>query len=384
MSKLANSWLSHGPSRIIENLKLKTNRLAKAILNNCSIILKYFSMLKLKIPNFSSNKSKLSSSPMSHSTMSTSKLEINWPSIGNINWSKVRKEVLLTNYDIEYLKSTPYDWLARLVGIIDGDGYISILKSDSRGYVTISLKIGLIYKDLPMLESFIETLKIGRIAGPYKNIKGQDTVYLIYNKTEFELQPVLFPLLIYKNIYFLTNERRIQYEKALYYMESGEVKFKDIDILNTDYDSIASEPLNNSVESLRKVHIPMFKIPNLPNTAQDFIDLPFFSAWLLGFTIAEGSFFVKSNLDACFEIRQRSHPELFLAFNLLFKSTRKIGIEQGKYAKFSVSSKANIQEVINFFSFSSNPPLIGTKLPQYLNWLEDLKASKRYKNLKFP
>lgn len=77
----------------------------------------------------------------------------------------------------------------------------------------------------------------------------------------------------------------------------------------------------------------MFKIPKLPNTAPDFIDLPFFSAWLLGFTIAKGYFFVKSNLDACFEIRQRSHPELFLAFNLLFKSSRKIGIEQGKYAK---------------------------------------------------
>lgn len=70
-----------------------------------------------------------------------------------------------------------------------------------------------------MLESFIETLKFGRIAGPYKNIKGQDTFYLIFNKTE--LQQALFPLLIYNNIYFLTNERRIQYEKALYYMESG-------------------------------------------------------------------------------------------------------------------------------------------------------------------
>lgn len=232
-----------------------------------------------------------------------------------------------------------------------------------------------------MLESIIETLKFGRIAGPYKNIKGQDTFYLIFNKTE--LQQVLFPLLIYNNIYFLTNERRIQYEKALYYMVSGEVKFKEIEILNTEYYSIASEHLNHSVESLSKIHIPMSNLPKLPNTAQDFIDLPFFRAWLVGFTIAEGSFFVKINLDACFEIRQRSHPELFLAFNLLFKSSRKIGIEQGKYAKFSVSSKANIQEVMNFFSFTSNPPLIGTKLQQYLNWLENLKASKRYKNLKY-
>lgn len=198
VSKLANSWLSHGASRIIENLRIKTNRLAKTILNNCNIILKYFSMLKLKISNFSSptHKSNLISS--SYSNRGTRKLNINWPSIGKINWSKIRNEVPLTNDDIEYLKSIPYNWLARLVGIIDGDGYISTIKSDSRGYVSISLKIGLIYKDLPMLESFIETLKFGRIAGPYKNIKGQDTVYLIFNKTE--LQQALFPLLIYNNI----------------------------------------------------------------------------------------------------------------------------------------------------------------------------------------
>jgi hypothetical protein len=105
-----------------------------------------------------------------------------FPSIGKKNWSRVRKESPLMDGDIEYFKSVPYEWLARLVGVIDGDGYISVVKSDNRGYVSISLKIGLIDKDLPMLESVMKTLKIGRIAGPYKNIKGQETVYLIFNR----------------------------------------------------------------------------------------------------------------------------------------------------------------------------------------------------------
>jgi len=303
------------------------------------------------------------------------------PVIGQINWSKVRKEIPLTSDEIEYLKTIPCDWIARLAGIIDGDGYISIVNSDNRGYVSISLKIGLIYKELLMLESIIKTLKIGRIAGPYKNIKGQDTVYLIFNRTE--LQQVLFPLFIYNNIYFLTEERRFQYEKALYYFESGEVKFKeDVSIFNIDF--FTKELNKKDLSSSLNYPITQSKLHSLPKTAQDYLKLPFFNAWLVGFTISEGSFFVKTNLDACFEIRQRSHPSLFLAFNLVFKSTRKIGIEKGKYAKFSVSSKANIQEVINFFSFTSNPPLIGIKYQQYLNWLEILKTSKRYKDLRFP
>jgi hypothetical protein len=307
-----------------------------------------------------------------------------WPRIGKINWSKVRNEVPLTQEEIEYYKSLSCDWLARLLGIIDGDGYISVVKSNSRGNINISLKVGLIYKDLEMLESIKETLKIGRIAGPYKNIKGQDTIYLIFNRTE--LQQVLFPLLIFNNLFYLNPERLGQYKKALFYMESGEVKFKDDLEINNDPKSI--EQLRRSYPSLSSSHEFIFKLPNLPETAKDFIALPFFSSWLVGFTIAEGSFFVKSNLDACFEVRQRLQGSwgapFFLSLNLLFKSTRKIGIEEGKYAKFSVSSKAHIQEVINFFSFSSNPPLMGSKLQQYLNWLELLKVSKRYNYLKFP
>lgn len=72
--KLVKSWLYNGPSRIIENLGLKTNRLAKAILNNCNIILKNFSMLKFKIPKFSYHRSYLSSSSINNNTR---KLEIN-------------------------------------------------------------------------------------------------------------------------------------------------------------------------------------------------------------------------------------------------------------------------------------------------------------------
>jgi hypothetical protein len=71
--------------------------------------------------------------------------------------------------------------------------------------------------------------------------------------------------------------------------------------------------------------------------------------------VAEGSFFTKNNLDSCFQLKQRIHTEVFVAFGSLFDTKRKITIENDRHAQFSVSSKKDIQTVINFFSSTDNP-----------------------------
>ena len=100
--------------------------------------------------------------------------------------------------------------------------------------------------------------------------------------------------------------------------------------------------------------------------------------------MSQGSFFVKKNIDGCFQLKQRVHILLFEAFKLVFETNRKIGTEKGLYNQFAVNSKADIQKVINFFSFSGFHPLIGLKGIQYLNWLDLLRNSSRYNNLNFP
>ena len=75
---------------------------------------------------------------------------------------------------------------------------------------------------------------------------------------------------------------------------------------------------------------------------------------------------MKINKDGCFQLKQRIHYDLFEAFKLLFNTNRKIDIEKEKYAQFSVSSKTDIQKVIDFFSFSGLHPLTGLKNIQYL------------------
>lgn len=83
-------------------------------------------------------------------------------------------------------------------------------------------------------------------------------------------------------------------------------------------------------------------------------------------------------------MKQRLHINLFEAFKLIFETNRKIDIEKGLYCQFGVSSKNDIQKVINFFSFSGLHSLVGLKNIQYLRWLDDLRNSNRYKSLNFP
>ena len=235
---------------------------------------------------------------------------------------------------------------------MDGDGYIQISKT-GKGYIAMKLVISLHLEDLATLEYIKSVLKIGNIT-IFKDNKSP-TCRLIINKTD--LQEVFFPLLLYHNIYFLTNTRITQFNRAIYILKN------DIKIFN----EIPSE------------------IPNvfeLPSTAIGYTKLPFFLNWIVGFTMAEGSFFIKSNNDGCFTLTQRLHIDLFQAIKLVFNTTRKL--ENTTISRFSVSSKSDIQTVINFFSFSGLHPLVGLKCIQYLIWLENLNKSERYKNLNYP
>nr|YP_010691060.1 LAGLIDADG endonuclease [Phellinus igniarius]WBU93161.1 LAGLIDADG endonuclease [Phellinus igniarius] len=277
------------------------------------------------------------------------------PTIGTVSTQALKKGRRLRLDKIEYL-SIPSQFISFLVGLIDGDGYIQITKT-TKGFITIKLVIGLSLEDLSSLEYIHSVLKIGKItiSRDHKN----PNCKLIINKTD--LQEVVFPLLIHHNIFFLTQNRRKQFDLALYLFQNNLKSFENISNVN---------------------NIP--SLFELPETASEYLKLKFFRNWLVGFTNAEGSFCLKQNNDGCFQLKQQIHVQLFEAFKLLFETKRKIGIEKNKYAQFSVSSKTDIQKVIKFFSFSGLHPLIGLKNIQYFKWLTDLQNSRRYRDLNFP
>ena len=275
--------------------------------------------------------------------------------IGTVSTQALKKGRKIRLDKEEYL-SIPYQFIAFLVGLIDGDGYISITKT-TKGFITIRLVICLSLEDISSLEYIFSVLKIGKIQ-IYRDIKNP-ICKLTINKTD--LQEIIFPLLIHHNIFFLTESRRAQFDLAMFILKN-EIKHY------------------NQISQFKEIPT----IFELPKTAIEYISLDFFKNWLVGFTNAEGSFCMKKNNDGCFQLKQRIHLQLFEAFKLLFNTKRNNSIEMDRYIQFSVSSKTDIQTVINFFSFLGLHPLIGLKNIQYFKWLRSLQNSIRYKNLNFP
>jgi len=266
---------------------------------------------------------------------------------------KGRKEVI----DKSKYYNISYSFLGMLVGFIDGDGYICITKTKTK-YIKLCLVISLDIKDISILKYIQSILNLG-IINTYPKKGKKNTCKLVINKTD--LQDVFFPLLIHNNIFFLTKTRVTQYNKALYILHNNIKFFSEI-------------PEVNNIECFYPI---IDKNENL-------LKLKFFDNWIVGFTIAEGSFFIKKNKEACFQLKQLENSTLFEAFVKKFKTQRKVNKDKYNNNQFSVSKKKDIQSVINFFSFSGNHSLLGLKLLAYNKWLINLQNSQRYNNLDMP
>lgn len=288
------------------------------------------------------------------------------PTVGTVSIHAIKKGNKIRLDKREYLL-LPYQFIAFLVGLIDGDGYIRINKT-TKGYIAINLVIVLSLEDISTLEYIYSVLKLGKITKypDYKN----PICRIIINRTD--LQEILFPLLIHHNIFFLTENRRAQFNLAMFIIKN-EIKL---------YENIPS--CKSSNKCLKDIYGHQPDLASRQILPIEYVRLPFFKNWLVGFTNAEGSFCMKNNNDGCFQLKKIIHLQLFEALKILFNTKRDVYIEKEKYAQFSVSSKTDIQTVINYFSFSGLHPLIGLKSIQYFKWLANLQKSDRYRNLNFP
>ena len=180
--------------------------------------------------------------------------------IGTVSTQALKKgRNLRCNDKKEYL-TIPYKFIAFLVGLIDGDGYIQITKT-TKGYIAIKLIICLSLEDISSLEYIYSVLKIGKLQIALAPDKNNPICKLVFCKTD--LQEVIFPLLIHHKIYFITESRRAQFDLAMF-------------IFNNDL------KLFNQISCFNKVPT----IFELPKTASDYLSLAFFKNWLVGFTNA--------------------------------------------------------------------------------------------------
>lgn len=177
------------------------------------------------------------------------------PTIGNVNKNAFKKgNKYIRSFKQEYY-SIPTSFLVFLVGLIDGDGYIQISQTQ-KGFITIKLTISLHLKDISTLEYIFSVLKLGKI-NINKDLKSP-ICKLVINKTD--LQEVLFPLLTYKKIFFLTKTRIDQFNLAMNILKQDIKLYKDI-------------PKINNLP-------PVFELPKNP---LDYTLLYFFKNWIVGF-----------------------------------------------------------------------------------------------------
>ena len=170
------------------------------------------------------------------------------------------------------------------VGLLDGDGYIEIgpqkqynKNPDNKPKDTIRTRIVLrLHKiDKELLELFQEILNVGKI----DELKTKNQYrYILYKA---DIKDVLLPLMKKYNLKFLTYNRKTQYKLLEYIFDNNIIHWEDLN----GYDNKVNNDIN----------------------FEEIVNLQYFKYWLVGFTMAEGSFHIKSRGTAHYSIVQSEH-----------------------------------------------------------------------------
>ena len=253
--------------------------------------------------------------------------------------------------------------MSMFIGLVDGDGYIEIgpqkqynklSKFIPESTIRIRLVIRLHKRDEILISYLTKMLKVGSIS----NLNSVNQIRLIFSKKD--LVTIIIPLMKLYNLQFLSYNRKKQYDLLIHILDNKIIHWKDINF-----------------------------IPSITNyTYNNLIELGFFDDWLVGFTMAEGSFGIKNNGSAFYQIKQKGKENYEIIKAICLTITKReatpIKADFSDCYQLTLSSRVDIQKVINFFSFSVNHSLLGYKLKQYNIWIASLKVSSRYKNLNYP
>ena len=180
------------------------------------------------------------------------------PTIGIVSPNALKKGKKEIRLDKKEYLSIPSYFLAFLAGIIDGDGYIQITKT-TKGFITIKLVIQIHLEDISTLEYIKSVLKLGKLT--INRDHKSPNCKLTINRTD--LQEVIFPLFLHHGISFLTLARYNQFNLAMFIFKEN-IKFYD-----TIVPYLSKEDIENRIEKIPSIF-------NLPITALDYTNLPFF------------------------------------------------------------------------------------------------------------
>jgi len=252
------------------------------------------------------------------------------------------------------------NYMGKFMGLVDGDGYIEIgpqkqyNKSSLAPKSTIRarLVIRLHNKDKDLLVNLIKVLGVGSIS----NLDSISQTRLIFSKKD--LVNVIVPLIKSYNLQFLTFNRVKQYSLLNYIIDNQIIHWENVKF-NTNL--VGCEAPSTSLTE-------GFNFPVAALGVESLLKLDFFVNLVVGFTIAEGSFGIKSDGSAFFSLKQKGleNYNIIKAICLLItgREARPIKADTADCYQLTLSSKLDVEKVVKFF-FSPDNALYGHKLLQY-------------------
>ena len=261
-------------------------------------------------------------------------------------------------YDKNHKLNTDNPIYAYIVGLFEGDGWITISKKGK--YLLYELGIEIHIRDIQLLYKIKNILGIGKVT--IKKLKIKDGTikeickFNVRNKNH--LKNIIIPIF---NKYPILTNKHYDY---LYFKDN---LLKDIKYYND---------------------LSYYLRPIKPfNTLEDILNKNYFSSWLIGFFEAKSCFSIYKPINkkiklASFEVSINNNIEVILAIKSYLKINNNIYINEFNNSKITLKSINDIKNVVIFIN--NNPiKLLGYKKLQYLLFLKDLRLILKYNNYFF-
>ena len=290
-------------------------------------------------------------------------------SISSANQRK-KESLLQGKKESKYKKNVKGLSYGYLVGLIEGDGWISISKKGK--YLTYEIGLELNIKDIQLLYKIKHSLGVGNILIRVRKGKNNNKIHSArYNvRNKQHLRDIFIPIL--DKYPMLTNK---QYD----YLRFREALINNILLFDG---------------------LPKYTRPKEPiNSVDNILNKSYFSAWLIGFIEAEACFSIypskindqrslhskkKNSYVGSFDIAQTNSFEIIQSIKQYLNITGNIYQDKTNCYKLKTTSIRNIDNVIKFLK--NNPiRLLGNKRLQFILFIKKLRKIPRYSNfIKIP
>lgn len=284
---------------------------------------------------------------------------------GQSAWVNSPSETQRSAFSSSALLSKNKDFINWLVGVTDGDGSFSFSYSNKKKKIwSFSFQISQSSYNLRLLYYIKSNLKIGSVSVDKKN--GQ-AVFRVRNKTHilkfiiplFDAFPLLtskyFKYNIFKTALLISISNKLSLEEK----NIAILKLKELQLtVPGNYKSPVWSNLVNSTDSKKTAQKIMTK------------------SWLVGFTEAEGSFYIvqksPTRLAHAFEITQKLDEIVLQAISLTLEIST--GVRKKKTHLSVVTTKIKTIQFISTYFFKT---MKGMKSLEYRIWSRSFNKRKR-------